>query len=55
MANVASLSKTQAEAISAWLEATMPDSLDELAEKIGADNAFRLVKMRKRLKDSAKS
>lgn len=55
MANVASLSKTQAEALSAWLEATMPNSLDELAEKIGPDNAFRLVKLRERLKESVKS
>lgn len=55
MANHTSLSRAQAEALSAWLEATMPTSLDELAEKVGTENAFRLTNLRERLKDSAKS
>lgn len=50
MANQASLSRAQTIALSKWLELSMPESLDELAEKIGTENAFRLTTLRERLK-----
>lgn len=54
MANHASLSRAQAEALSKFLEKHMPDSLDELAEAHGTEDAFRLTQLRERLKKAAK-
>lgn len=55
MPNHTSLSHAQAKALSKWLEATMPNSLDELAEKVGTEEAFRLAQLRERLKERTKS
>lgn len=51
MANHTSLSMTQATALLAFLEATMPESLDELAELVGNEHAFRLTLLRDRLRE----
>ena len=50
MANHASLSKKQADALQRFLEAKLGDSIDELVAEIGESDAFVLVLLHRRLK-----
>ena len=49
MANHASLSKAQAESLLIFLRLKMPESIDDLVEEIGKDDAFRVSLLMDRL------
>lgn len=48
MANYASLSRKQLKALHAFLEKQMPESIDELVEQIGQEDAFTLTLLKSR-------
>lgn len=52
MANAASLSHKQARALSRFLTSKLGDSIDELVEEIGEEDAFVLVVLRRRLQET---
>ncbi len=51
MASHITLSKKQSVALSKYLQATLGDSVDELVEKIGQEDAFTLLTLNQRLQD----
>ena len=55
MAAHLTISKGQSEALNAFLDKHLPESIDDLVEQVGQDHAFKLLKLKARLNDRAEA